>query len=128
MQKGYKHSEDTKKKLREVALMRDNTKRIASLPNGENHWRWNKKASKLTLHKRIHRKYGPARKHQCECGNKANDWAFIGRGEYTDKREDYKPMCRSCHMKLDKHCEKIDRSKHKIIRDKKGRIITTVKI
>ena len=92
--------------LSKAALLRDNTNRIAALPKGNSHWRWNLKPNVLTLHKRIHRKYGSAKSYMCTsetCNNKALDWAFVGIGEYTDKREDYTTLCRSCHIKLDKH-------------------------
>ena len=56
----------------------------------------------------------------------ANDWALKKAHEYSDKVKDYEPLCRKCHIALDDHPSKVDRSKHKIIRDKKGRIVTTV--
>jgi len=105
MQKGYKHSEETKKKMRAIALKRDNTNRIKSLPKGNKHWNWSSKPNLLTLHKRIHRAYGPAKNRKCsvkKCENMANDWANVT-GKYTDNIKDYKPMCRSHHVKLDKN-------------------------
>lgn len=97
------------------------------MPRGAKHWNWSKMPSILTLHRRIHRKCGAASKHKCECGKKARDWALMGK-TYSDKVEDYKAMCRRCHLALDKNWLKVDRSKHKIIRDKKGRIVTTLVI
>lgn len=60
--------------------MRDfnNSNRIASLPKGNNHWNWSEKSSKLALHKRLHRKYGPAKVMKCInfyiCGAQALDY------------------------------------------------------
>lgn len=96
-----KVSAETREKMRISALKRDNTKRIASMPKGENHWSWNKKPSKLTLHKRLHRKYGPANQFPCaDCGEKAKDYSNES-GNYTDDINDYKPRCRACHVKKD---------------------------
>ncbi len=87
--------------MRRLALERDNTKRIASLPKGKKHWRWEKKPNKLTLHKRLSRKHGKAKDRKCaKCPNQANDWANVT-GNYTDDIRDYLPLCRSCHVKLD---------------------------
>lgn len=91
--------------MRKAALDRDNVPRIEALPKGKRHWRWSEKPTLLTLHKRIHRKYGPARLQRCAvsgCENMAHDWANKN-GIYTDKVEDYEPMCRSHHIKKDKN-------------------------
>ena len=98
------------------------------MPKGRRHWNWNDKPSILALHKRIHRKHGAAKLRPCarECGRMANDWALkIGR-EYSDNVNDYEPLCRKCHIAQDDHPSKVDRSKHRIIRDEKGRFVTTV--
>ncbi len=88
--------------MRVVALTRDNTNRIKSLPKGNNHWNWSKQPSLLTLHKRIHRRHGAAKNRKCaKCSNQARDWALIGK-KYTDNIEDYQPMCRKCHTSMDK--------------------------
>lgn len=122
-------SEESKEKMRNSALKRDNTNRIAALPRNVKHWNWSHKPSTLALHKRIHRKYGPAKNKKCSkgCGKNAKDWALIGK-QYSDKLEDYTPLCRKCHIALDNHPSKVDRSRHKIIRDSKGRIKTTIVI
>lgn len=121
-----KHTKETIEKMRAIAYTRDNTKRIESMPKGKEHWNYSENPNVLTLHKRIHRKYGKAKTYDCKCGKKALDWAFIGKGEYTDKREDYIPLCRKCHIALDNHPSKVDRTRHKIVRDSKGRIVTTL--
>lgn len=126
MQKGNNHKIESISKQKLSALKRDDTNRIKALPRGEKHWNYSEKPTVLTLHKRIHRKYGKASSYVCKCGIAAKDWAFIGRGEYTDNRDDYTPLCRKCHIALDKHYNKVDRSKHKIIRNEKGQIVTTV--
>jgi len=102
MQKGNKHTKETKEKMREAALKRCNRNRIASLPRGEKHHGWSKEPNILTLHKRIHRKHGAAKEYKCDCGKQARDWALIDK-EYTDDVNDYTPMCRSCHVKKDKN-------------------------
>ena len=76
-------------------------KRIASLPRGDKHWNYNSNPSVLALHKRIHRKYGPAKDRKCvDCGNQAQDWS-LNSTEYTDNVDDYSPRCRSCHVRYD---------------------------
>jgi len=95
--------------------------RIKSLPKGNAHWNYNKNPSKLTLHRRLHREHGPAHEYKCKCGKQAKDWAFIGKGEYTDNRSDYQPMCRSCHVKMDGHCKNGNDNWKKFTRDNKGR-------
>lgn len=103
MQKGTSVSEVTRAKMREAALKRNNDKRIASLPRGTKHWNWSDKPNKLTLHKRLYRKFGSAKEFTCaRCSKAAHDWANVT-GNYTDERKDYLPMCRSCHVKLDKN-------------------------
>lgn len=101
MQKGFKHSEETKQKLREIALTRDNTKRLASLPSGKKHWRWGKEPTKSALHKRLYRKHGKASQYQCnDCDRSACDWSNET-GNYTDNLADYVPRCRKCHVAYD---------------------------
>lgn len=96
-------TEETRLKMREAALKRDNTKRLLALPKGNTHWNWVEKPSKLALHKRLHRKYGPAKNHICKrCERQAHDWANTT-GKYTDQLKDYAPLCRSCHVKMDKN-------------------------
>ena len=75
--------------------------RIKSLPRGKEHWNWSDNPTLLTLHKRIVRRYGKAKWHNCtDCGKQANDWSNDD-GKYTDNIEDYSPRCRSCHLKKD---------------------------
>ncbi len=108
-------SEETKKKMSISALKRDNTKRINSLPRGENHHTWKKNPDHLTFHKRIYRKLGKASQHKCvDCSKQAKDWSNKKR-ILTQKMEDYEPRCRSCHMKYDM----TDSWKKKIIKNLK---------
>lgn len=103
MQKGFKHTEETKEKMRLSALKRDNEKRLKSLPKGKQHWRWSDDPNKLALHKRLHRKYGSASNFKCvDCPKMAQDYSNES-GTYTDDIKDYKPRCRSCHVKKDKN-------------------------
>lgn len=123
MQKGYKHSEKTITIFRTIALKRDNTNRIKALPKRENHWNWSRSPSKLTLHKRIHRKYGKASSHKCiDCSSNARDWSNTGK--YTDRIEDYVPRCRKCHIKKDENWKKNKSQNWKILkRDGLGKFI-----
>lgn len=103
MQKGFKMSKESREKMRINALTRDNANRIKALPKGESHWRWKdlKDLSIQTIHRRLHRKYGPASNFKCvDCDNKAKDYSNEN-GNYTDDIKDYKPRCRSCHNKKD---------------------------
>ena len=72
-------------------------RRIASMPKGPEHWSWSKTPTLLTLHKRLHRRHGPAKQFKCSmvgCDRQAHDWANMS-GKYTDRIEDYAPLCRS---------------------------------
>lgn len=96
-------SKELREKYKQAAFRRDNAPRIAALPRGTKHWSWSAKPNKLTLHKRLYRKFGKASKHKCvDCGKKAQDWSNET-GKYTDQLSDYKPRCRSCHVKKDKN-------------------------
>ncbi len=102
MQKGHKHSKSTKDKMRLLALSRDNTNRIASLPKGKAHWRWSNIPSKAAIHRRIHRSKGKASQFPCyDCGKPARDWSSQT-GKY-DKNDEFVPRCRSCHIKKDQN-------------------------
>lgn len=126
MQKGYKHTKETREKMRKLAYERNNEPRLAAIPKGERHWRWSEKPSRSAIHKRINRSQGKARNFPCiDCGERACDWSSETE-EYSTNPEEYKPRCRMCHLKKDKNWERVDRSKHQIIRDKKGRIVTTI--
>jgi hypothetical protein len=75
--------------------------RIAAMPKGEKHWRFNPNPTVLTMHRRLHRNFGKASDHACvDCGAPAKDWSLEGE-IYTDNIEDYRPRCRSCHVKYD---------------------------
>ena len=102
--RGFKHTKETREKMSQAALERDNTNQIASMPKGNKHWNWSENSSKISrvaLHKRLYRKFGSASKFNCvDCVKKAQDWSNENE-KYTDNRKDYKPRCRSCHMKYD---------------------------
>lgn len=65
------------------------------------------------VHSRIYRRRGYAREHLCiACFGPALDWAYLyaaGKREkvtvsgqrYSEDIEDYAPMCRPCHWRLD---------------------------
>lgn len=87
--------------MKDMEKARLDPKRIPSLPRAEKHWNYNPNPSILTLHRRIHRKHGPAKNHKCaDCDNQAIDWSLNG-SVYTDNVEDYSPRCRSCHVRFD---------------------------
>lgn len=120
MQKGYKHTKEARDKIRIASLSRDNTNRIKALPRGEKHHGWKQEPNVLTLHKRIHRRFGKASSHSCvDCGLKAKDWSLEGK-EYSDKVEDYRPRCRKCHIKKDGNSRNGVQVWKKLTRNKKG--------
>jgi len=70
-----------------------------------------------TIHSRLIRKIGSARTFTCECGLQAMDWALMEEtaaeivirqsgkmkgAKYSYNLDDYKPMCRSCHNRMDR--------------------------
>lgn len=81
-------------------------------PKGEEHWHWTDEPSYSTLHKWIVKEYGnppfcefclKKGKHRMnKDGRKVwiIEWANISR-EYKREREDYRGLCRRCHMKFD---------------------------
>ena len=81
--------------------------RLNTLPKKEKHWNWGgDNVSILALHRRIHRQYGSASNYQCvDCGKKAKDWSNE-KEKYTSNVMDYKPRCRSCHVKRDNRLRK----------------------
>lgn len=102
MQKGYKHTPEARQKLRIAAFTRDNAPRLKALPKGEKHWAWAEKPTKVGLHKRLHRKFGKASSYSCvDCGENARDWS--SETEKYETIEEFKPRCRSCHVKKDKN-------------------------
>jgi hypothetical protein len=102
-----KYSAEAIENIRVGALNRDNTNRIVALPKGEQHWNYKKNPSKLALHKRLYKKYGKASEFDCvDCPKKAADWSNET-GDYTDDVKDYRPRCRSCHLKLDRNLPKV---------------------
>lgn len=53
------------------------------------------------LHQNLRRREGSACTHACVgCGGQGYDWAYQHTGP-ADDPENYAPMCRSCHRKLD---------------------------
>ena len=118
-------TEETRKKMRESALKRDNSARIKALPRGKTHHAWSSKPNLLTLHKRIHRKYGAASKYPCvDCGTKARDWSLEA-NNYSDEVEDYRPRCRKCHIKKDGNSRNGVHVWKKLKRDERGNFVKT---
>lgn len=82
------------------------------MPKGDKHWNWNKNHSYSAVHKWLVREYGNSP--FCEfCLKKGKyriqknnmkvwiiDWANIS-GEYKREREDYRGLCRKCHIRFD---------------------------
>lgn len=71
---------------------------------GKRHPCWKgDEASYSSLHEWIRRKKGKAGNYKCaHCDKQARDWANI---DHTLSRnlDDYMPLCRTCHIKYDKH-------------------------
>jgi hypothetical protein len=65
------------------------------------------------IHKTLRRLRGPASDHLCSCGTRAYEWAYQftagdkelrnadGSGPHSLNPDDYAPMCRPCHSRLD---------------------------
>lgn len=54
-------------------------------------------------HKAIVRVRGKASSHKCVmCGGQAHDWAYKNPSDFSHDPDDYLPMCRSCHFKMDR--------------------------
>lgn len=63
------------------------------------------------VHYALVRDWGAAGEFDCDCGEPAHEWAYLG-GDPDELLEDglaysldpkrYKPMCRSCHRRLDR--------------------------
>jgi hypothetical protein len=55
----------------------------------------------LAFHKRLRRMFGKASGYPCvDCGKDARDWSHTTGTERWDV-ENYRPRCRSCHMRYD---------------------------
>lgn len=73
------------------------------------------------VHARVRRDRGTAKRHLCDCGNQAYDWASI-KNTCMDNPDNYKPMCKKCHRRYDgfveenHHSAKLDREDVKEIR------------
>lgn len=109
--KGRTHSEETKAKLRKPRS--EETKaRMRVARNARPLAEW---VTYEAAHYRIRGELGSAREHECiGCGKPANEWALQHEsvGEifkspegkpYSLNAEDYKPMCHSCHIRMDKN-------------------------
>ena len=69
-----------------------------------------------SIHSRLIRTIGPAKSFICECGEQARDWALMEKtaaivisqsgkmkgSKYSYNLDDYKPMCRRCHNRMDR--------------------------
>jgi hypothetical protein len=65
------------------------------------------------IHNRLHRAFGKASEYPCYvCGTSADEWGCIANKtestirdgylvHYSTNLEDYKPLCKSCHMLMD---------------------------
>ena len=64
---------------------------------------WQENPNVRAIHRRLGRWFGKASQFPCfDCGKKAHDWSNEN-GNYTDDIKDYRPRCRSCHVKKDKN-------------------------
>lgn len=99
--KGHKVSKETREKIR-----KGNLGYIHHSTRGENNWNWSKKPSYRAIHKWLYRTYG--RPYKCESKAhdyskyvKVFDWALKRRYNHERKRNNYKMLCRSCHIRYD---------------------------
>lgn len=79
-------------------------RRIASLPRGNDHWRFGENPSVKAIHRWINKYYGKA--DHCEnsdCEGKSNwfEWALLKGCTYARDIKVFKQLCRSCHTKYD---------------------------
>ena len=72
-----------------------------------------------SIHSRLIRTIGAAKEFICECGEQARDWALMEKtaaivisqsgkmkgSKYSYNLDDYKPMCRRCHNRMDRGTE-----------------------
>ena len=102
--KGKKHKPETIKKISESRMGSDNPA-----------WRGDK-ASYASIHRFVRKRKSIPNK--CEICNKENEWLDLANitGIYTRNLEDYKYMCRSCHMKSDGRLERLHETKRKPIK------------
>lgn len=96
--KGYKHSEETKRKIKQNHI---NVKE-------RNNPRWKgNNAGRRPLHQWIERHWGKA--NHCElCGKNGDgkgnkfEWANLKNHKYSRDINDYIMLCNSCHQRMDK--------------------------
>ena len=94
--KGKKHSEETKKKIRK------------NHPdfNGKNNPNWKgDNVGYRGIHAWVQKEKGKASNYKCKCGKQAEQWANID-NSYKRVLEDYIAMCTKCHKKYDKKTQK----------------------
>lgn len=84
---------------------------------GRLHWNWKgEKAGYNAKHTWIRKYYGKASKCE-ECGlpNLRYEWANIS-GYYYRKREDFKELCKHCHVKMDRGVSEVKTTDPEIYR------------
>lgn len=75
------------------------------------------------VHAQLKRERGVARSHRCACGQPATQWAYQHTGDikfggpdgespYSENLDDYTPMCRKCHVRLDMENQENIRAAH----------------
>lgn len=100
----------------------EDRRRLSEWPKGENNpiYKGNK-ASVASIHVWLNRNYGKA--YYCSNGclyQKLYEWANVS-GVYTRNIKDYKQLCRSCHLILDRNTLDWNKSSYlKRKRNKKG--------
>lgn len=80
--------------------------RLASMPSGENHWRYSKNPSVAAIHRWINNWHGRAnkcvdKKHDFSSLVRKYDWALIHGKPYAKNIKNFKMLCRSCHIRYD---------------------------
>ncbi|MHA1210843.1 MAG: hypothetical protein ACTSSH_00130 [Candidatus Heimdallarchaeota archaeon] len=110
-QSGWKHSEESKEKIREKHLgekhTQDHKDKIGeglkgkTLGSRNTHWKGDE-VGYLGKHKRIYKMKGSAKNYKCiDCNKSAEEWSNINH-LYSDNPDDYLPRCIKCHRKYDK--------------------------
>mgnify|MGYP000897610116 FL=1 len=80
-------------------LKRRKTHSVINKADNNPYWKGDK-VSISGVHKWIAENWGKAINYMCYCGNRARDWATLN-DIYDRNRENWSPMCRSCHIRYD---------------------------
>ncbi|MBS1863036.1 MAG: hypothetical protein JSS68_15145 [Actinobacteria bacterium] len=91
-------------------LRRETTAITGRANKGEGSGNWKgDNVGYIGAHERIVAQKGSAKDHMCSepgCSRRAYDWSYRLHEGFSTVPDDYRPLCRSCHVKLDKRAKK----------------------